>query len=522
MGAELELMLIKRTRDGKLLLPTDYENFRLTESITQTGASAGDALGPGDFSNEPPACMIELKTKPHTLGQLHHITGQMDANKAVLAYKAANLAIPQEELDAMRGRIAAEKSEMVLPDRPLYPGELLLCPFAVLPFAKRDRLLANIISPRGAGASYTDRPRLMMRSFRAIMSPKAVSYPVSNSAVHVTHGTHSRQHAFEMSRLLCGMMPFLFVFTENRPPYQNGSFRRQMKHTGIMARVTMNIRTEFNRVSRGLYPEFVWTAKNADEFVDDMLKTYLDAPMLAYWNNEGKFTPAERGEQLRPAAMQGKGPENVSQFELAMSQFWWCFKYKLHPKEPGAILHELRDFDSGPATVNNVSLLMGMFSLNDGARAQILDTLDRKYGIPLMRDPQAARAVVYRNTRDALHRGDTARHPECGGRHMQTPFGAHGHTMLDFLREDLMPLLERQYKGTASERNLGTIRFIAATGMTDTQLWYDCFASQEEQARALLAMTEDVKAYNDLLHQGKSWAQLHAEGRLPWLERRPG
>jgi hypothetical protein len=84
-----------------------------------------------------------------------------------------------------------------------------------------------------------------------------------------------------------------------------------------------------------------------------------------------------------------------------------------------------------------------------------------------------------------------------------------------------MPMLKRQYAGTPSEKDLDTLEFIARTGMTDTQPWYDCFTSQEEQNRALLAMTEDVTAYNTLLHQNKSWAQLQAEGRMPWLKPKP-
>jgi hypothetical protein len=141
--------------------------------------------------------------------------------------------------------------------------------------------------------------------------------------------------------------------------------------------------------------------------------------------------------------------------------------------------------------------------------------------MPLMSDPGKARAVVYRNTAAALHRGDTDYHPQSNGRHMLTPFGANGHTMQDFLRGDLLPMLEEQYRGTPSEKHLDTIKFIAATGMTDTQLWYDCFKSPEEQTKALLAMTEDFRDYNDLLNQGKSWAQLHAEGRMKWLKPRP-
>jgi len=516
VGAELELMLMKRTRDGALLVVSDYENKRLSEHLATPGPDG--QLSAANFSNEPPASMVELKTAPYTLAELFNVNAEMATAKATLIRKAASLEIPAEELEQAGQAINASGSELTLPDRPLYQGELLVCPFAILPFASAAQMMDNIISARGEGDNYSDRPRKLMRSFTQAMNREAAVYPVTNTAVHVTHTATDMQHAFEMSRLQSAMMPFLFVLTENRPPYQRGSENRTTVHSGVMARLSLNSRTAFNKSQRGLIPDILWNARNAEDFARQISKTVLSTPMLAYWDHNGKFTPAPLDTPITPLKMNGLGPSDISQFELAMSQFWWSFKYKFHPKEKGALLHELRDFDSGPATVAHISLVMGMLALDEARRKQMTSLLEDKYGIPLMSDPKRARAVIMRNIRGALHRGSEKHNPGCGGRFMNTPFGTNGHTMQHFLQNDLMPMAEAFYQDKPEQAQLESLRYVAATGMTDAQLWYDSFESPEAQTEALLAMTADPAHYNQLLGEGKSWAHLHAEGKLPYLK----
>lgn len=521
LGAELELMLVKRTRTGALLTASDYENQRLTDNIIirDPRDEKGDSLGRSDFSNEPPASMIELKTAPHSLKQIHNVPNQMDAIKAVLTHKLEQLEITADELAEAAGTIAAANSPMTLPDRPLYRGELLLCPFAVVPFATPGEMMANIISARrGPDGVPSDRPRLLMQSFSRVMDGRAVPYPVTNSAVHATHGVKDPRHAFEMSRLLAAMMPFLFVLTENRPPYQSGSEQRQNVHTGILMRSALNLRTPFNAARRGLYPAALWQAKDAGDFIRRMADTVLKAPMLAFWDHEGRYVPAPCESPPSPQDMKGLGPENISQFELAMSQFWWCFKYKFQPGEKGALLHELRDFDSGPATVANISLIMGMPALDDAVRRDLVGRLESKYGIPLMSNPGAARRVIGKNLHAALHRGDARQNPGAGGRFLLTPFGSRGHTMLDFLKQDLLPMLEEFYRGTRMANRIPALRFMAESVTTDAQFWNDCFSSPQAQTKGILDLTEDPENYHHLHNEGKSWPQLHAEGKLPFLK----
>jgi hypothetical protein len=97
---------------------------------------------------------------------------------------------------------------------------------------------------------------------------------------------------------------------------------------------------------------------------------------------------------------------------------------------------------------------------------------------------------------------------------MQIPFGARGHTMLDFLRTDLLPMLEQQYKGTAAAAKLHNLRFVAQTGLTNTQMWYDRFTSADHMKKALHDITAPGGGYNRLASQGKSWAQHADDGAL--------
>jgi hypothetical protein len=520
MGAELEMMFMTRSADG-FRLPSDYENFRLTKSITTVDTDK-ESSRTIHWSEEPGAHMGETISSPYEHSELHFINDQIAANRAAIARKALELEITQEELDEERNLVKAQKSDLVLPEGPLLKGQLLISPFSVVPFATPRECMANIISPRGQGRHYSDRPRRLMESFKLVMSPVASAYPVTNVCVHTTHGVRDRRQGFEMSRLQAGLMSYFYVITENRPPYQKGSEKPTLINTAIEYRRALNIKTKFNKAQRGMFPEFLFKAKNENQFFDMLIKTVLNTPMISYFDHEGRFTPIAPGEVITPANMKDKGPECVSQFSQAMSQFWWGFKYKMPAGEaPSGLFHELRDFDCSPETVTNVTLIMGMLSQDDDERAAMIKLLDKKYGIPLMSDPIKAKVVIDKNIAGAYHRGDLSYHSDSEGRHMNVPFGSKGHTMLDFHR-DLLHMLERHYRGTAAEERLGDMRFKAQTGMTNTQLWYDCFDSAHAQNSAMLELTEDPRAYYALYNQSKSWAQLHDEGHLPFLKPKLG
>lgn len=477
-GAELEVMLFAQAGNG-FRLANDKENLALIEEMKiyqQTNRF--------DFSNEPGAHMIEVKTDPYVLKSIENI--------------------PREILTAQASVLRATQAVGILQS-----------PFASVPFASEAECIANIISPR-KDDEYSVRPRLLMDGIRDIMNKSASAYPVTNTAVHWTHGVRSKRHAFEMSRMQAALLPFLLVLTENRTPYQNNSKERVRLHTGIDYRRSLAFTNGVDSI-RGLIPEFTFSARDEDEFIENLIDTVLHSPMISYFDNDGNFSIPPKNKTLTPMDMQGLGKEDVAQFEQAMSGFWWSFKYKLG-KEPGApFLHELRDFDSGPEVIANISLIGGMLALNDGARAEMFNRLEGKYGIPIMSDPLEARKVIRENMSGAHHRGDKKYHTT--DRHMEVPFGSKGHTMLDFLRSDLLPMLEEQYKGTPAAADLQDLRFKASTGMTNTQLWYDSFKSMKEQICAVRKMVGNEN-YNMWANQSKSWAQHYDEGNLPFLKPR--
>lgn len=82
-------------------------------------------------------------------------------------------------------------------------------------------------------------------------------------------------------------------------------------------------------------------------------------------------------------------------------------------------------------------------------------------------------------------------------------------------------MLEAQYKAPRFDEQLENLQFISQTGMTNTQLWYDSFTSMSDQTRKIQTMTADRDHYNALISAPKSWAQHHAEGQLPFLDKKP-
>lgn len=515
-GAELEIFLMRRADQGFKRV-SDYENFKLFESLRSRGQSGTEH--PTPVSQEPEASQIETQSRPHILEDIHFVSQEIAAHRATILRHAAALTVDAAEIENLAQQLHAQKSLLRPPALPLLRGDLVASPFAVLPYGPGREALSNVISPRGHGQDYSDRPRIMSKAFNLAMGQEAQKYPVSNTAVHFTHGVRDLRHGFEMSRLQAALLPFFFVQTENRPPYGGDNDNRIRHHTGLRAHMALNMSHGATRQQRGLLPDFLFAARDEHDFIARMVDTTLNTPMLAYYDHAGDFRPAPAHERITPAAMRGHGPEDLAQFELALSTFWWSFKYKLPPN--GGLFHELRDFDSGPEVVTNITLIAGMLALNDAARADMINRLERKYDIPVMSDPETAQKIIRKNLYGAYHRGDTRVHSDSDGRHMLVPFGATGRTMLDFLRSDLLPMLERQYRGTPAEQQLGNLRFVAQNGMTNAQLWHDAFDSAATQRAGIRAMTADLPAYNRLYAQNKSWAQHHDEGKLPALRLRP-
>jgi hypothetical protein len=513
-GAELEIFLMRRARDGFARV-SDYENFKLFEAIKRGDNDPESDVPSTPISHEPEASQIETLSRPHRLSEIHFVADEIAAHSATILRCARDITVSDTEIEHLENLITANASELRPPSEPLYKGNLVASPFAVMPFGPAEDALRNVISPRGHGEDYSDRPRLMVQSFSRAMSREATLYPVSNVAVHFTHGAHSLRHAFEMSRVQAALLPFFFILTENRPPYMHDRPERVMHHTGLRARLALNTLTHENHQRRGLLPDFLFAARDENDFVARLIDRVMNAPMLAYYNHAGRFTPVAPGEKLSPMAMQGKGPQNVAQFELAMSEFWWSFKYKLPRGNRAGLFHELRDFDSGPEVVNNIALIGGMLSLNDAARADMIRRLERRYGIPVMSDPETARKVIRHNMRGVYHRGNPAIHTDAGTEHMQIPFGARGHTMLDFLRTDLLPMLEQQYKGSAAASRLQNLRFVAQAGLTNTQMWHNTITGPDQMRRALHELTAPGAGYNRLVGQCKSWAEHYDDGNLP-------
>lgn len=435
LGAELEVMLGVHTKNGARLL-ADHENYLLKEAV---GRDYKGAIG--RITNEPGAHMMEVVSSAQTVGNAHHIPNEIAALVSNLAESGASLSVSQEDIDAEK----AKEHHFRVADNALGRGELFISPFTVAAFARADECRANLITPRSKPGSkdYSDRPRLMMKSFSQWLDPVAVPYPVTNVCVHLTHGVRDEIHAFEMSRLQAAMMPFLFVLAENRPPYQNGSTARTDIHTGLQARSALNLKTEFNQAQRGMAPDFLFEAKDHEEFIHRFIDYVCAQPMMAYWDHDGNFNASDPSDPVTPTNMHGKGPETVDQFILAASGFWWNFKYKFRAGEgPSGILHELRDFDTSPDSVKNMSLMMGMLAMDNDIRADFISRLENKYGIPIMSDPMAAKTIIDQNTKSALRRGNSGQE-----RFLLTPFGNNGHTMLELLRNDLMPLIERFMTG---------------------------------------------------------------------------
>ncbi len=482
-GTELEVLMTSwnpATNSFELLTPGQHAV--LVDHLKAHHNGTAEHQAHLSHSNEPGAHMLEIKNdKPLNINATHESVSDISRQIRVLA------------------RAMAESN----------PGVILL-PFAVTAFSTNEATRLNLIRQPNDPRHYDNRPHIFMKAFGQ-HAPNEYSqyYPVTNTAVHITQSPQSQRQAFEMAKLQTALMPFLHVVFENRPPYQNASNERMAIHTGMAIRKAM--------LERGLVREFVYKAQNEQQLVDGIISDTLNSDMLTYINHNDDFTPTPKGTDIRPNNMGGLGPETISQFEIAMSGKWGPLKFKLADEKHGLLL-ELRDYDSAPDTVKNVTLLMNMLIGDEKRRAQLFDTLDKDYGIPVLRDPAKAKQVIKRNLDAALHRGDTDYLKEHFGkasrRMLDTPFGNKGRTMHDLLRDTLLPMMKDHYAEKPESAMLDTWEFIAATGLTNAQFWYDRLPSMQEQIRFVREITEDIERYHSAFASGKSFAQLDAEGRL--------
>lgn len=468
-GGEQEVFLL----DSSGILIEDARHQALRSKAESVGVSV---------KPEPGAFQGEVNTRACSIADLHAVASDVQNQIATVIDTGAEMGI-------------------------------ILSPFSIVPMARPSECRSKLIIPDPNDPThYSHRPTVMLKAFMTHMGEEAANYPVVNICNHFTHGISDRRHFLEMARLNQALAAADFLLTENRTRFQRGSDKRINIHTGIFDRAMLNVRTPHNHgVRRGLSPDFLF-ASNQDEFFERYVDMILHARMVAFYDHNDAFKPAPPGKFITAQRMQGLGPETMSQFEMSMSQFWWRFKFK--NTESGMLL-EHRDFDASPGSAAYTALVWGMLGLDDEARRSMIKRLDEKYGIPIMRQPDKAEQIIRRNMVAALHRGDPARHGT--DRHLLSPFGSRNHTVLDFLRQDLLPMLEDYYQNRPEAAMLDNLRLMADAGYNEAQLWHDNLLTQDHMSGFMREMAQSPATMREAFATGTSWTSMAAGGDLPGI-----
>lgn len=466
-GGENEIFIMHA---GTFALPSDATHRALTNPFRDGNSGVS-------YSDEPGGHMLEVKNDtPYLLEDLRQAPQDIRRQLSILA-------AAMEERGLRRS------------------------PFSCTAFSTPEACLDNVIGPRGHGDDYSDRPRTVQAAFKIHLAPEAISYPVTNDCIHWTTIARDEQDLLVKARLQAAMTPFFFIYTENRPPYQNDSAERVQEHTGLRARMNLGV--------RGMYPDFLFAAQNGADFTARTIQRILETPMMSYFDARAgerpvlKATP--RGQLLYPTAMQGLGREDISQFLHGTSQFW--YNYKIKPVQEGTLL-ERRDFDEAPEVFQDVMLICAMIDHDDAARDALIEALETEYGIPLFSDPEHADGVIRANLDAAVRRGSSGLNGS--SRFVHSPFGAvdRQKTVHDFLNNTLLPMMEEFHRRPESGMSdlLGSWRYKAEYGMTNAQYWNNEFNSMAEQRGAIRELTEE-RDYHARFSRGESWPQQLEERR---------
>lgn len=465
-GLEEEIF-IHASKQG-LPLAGHEQNVELERDLL----TAHPRLDADGVSLEPGAHMIETKTDAFPAALQNCIVDQIELRRSVILYDC--------------GR-----------------KNLVRSPYSSLPHVSPQQAMDNLVQRVDENPERGDRQITLMDVFRRRVQP-AAHYPVYSVGEQYTHGVSDPDELLQTKRVLYALAPLIYNLFDNSPPFINGE--RQTVHPVI------DLRLRLGRA--GLIDAAAFHAADGEDYVERKILETMDKPLYVTHDETGRYVPVPDGKQVtfRELYEQGQGTKLL--YLIAQLQGWPFLKDKLfHNEKDGfyAIGNEIRDLGNGPAAPCMAASLFTPIVFDREFREGLINLLETKYGFTLVSDPATAYDIVRANLH-ATHLRVPAegKDPKV---FLNAPFGDRGHSQLEFLNEDLIPMLTEKLRMTTLSSALEPLAFIARTGLTDTQFYHDTQPALQDT----LDFMDPAKGYDHNVFQGarKPMAQLYAEGRLP-------
>ncbi len=261
-GLEVELAFF----DARTMVPM---------TVAQNGVlkTTANALLGGDFiRNEPTADMLEVGSIAETPDHLRRILDDSNSKITILTREAAKIGLKRAY-------------------------------FQHLPDQTASQLLQHLIAiPRYQ--AFFGPPRADMIDIAAYFSV------CKSNQVSVSYT--DTDHLLNNIRILYALAPFLFLLTDNNPPFNEG--QPFTGHAGMHHRSALK--------ERGGVPPYVYTAQTGEAYIRDHIAHVMDNPLFVYYNEAGDLVRLPSGTWTSFNALRAKGLNTATNYFFAQSILW--------------------------------------------------------------------------------------------------------------------------------------------------------------------------------------------------------
>jgi len=410
-GIEVELAYFDPTTPD--LTPMTIPQNKVVKNATNTECC-------GDFArNEPTSEMLEIGSDPGKPEELKAIIDDTNSKIACLSQKAADIGLKRSY-------------------------------FQDLPNQSATQLLQNVVP--------VERYQAFFAPPRDDMTDIAAYFSVCKSN-QVSVSYREPEHMLANVRRLYALAPVIFMLTDNGSGFDEG--KAFSGHAGMKHRAAL--------LTRGGCPDYVFTAKTGDEYIQSHINAVMNNPLFVYYDNEGKLIRLPTGSWESFESLKAKGLNTATNYYFSESILWPDVKIAaLKNANDEVVNHRYEARMIGVGIHQHISALLIVAGLAyNPIFAEKTDRLLAEFGFD-WNNPQA--------TKTNLENAYTAAR-EHGGKFLDIPFG--NAQMIDFTNK-FADLIEESYLGTDLENETLPITSIARTGCTDAKINRHLFGTLEQ------------------------------------------
>ncbi len=400
--------------------------------------SAADVLPEQDWvHNEPTSELLEVASIADSFENIKNVLDDTNKKIKILNDKASGLGLKRSYFQELPDKTAAD-------------------------------LLSRIVD--------VERYHIMYAPYRADMK-KCVEYFAVCKSNQISISPKTPDHMLENVRRLYCLAPFLFLLTDNSVGFSEG--KKFDNHIG------MSLRHDGLLEGRGGVPEYVFTAKNGEEFIASHINHVMNNPLFMYYDLEGNLIGVPSGDwSVTFNSLKERGLNIASNYYLAQSTMWPDVKIAALKNSDGDVTghrYEARMFGVGIHQHQTALIITAALAFHSNF-AKIIDDLLMRYGFDDA-DLQSSYKLLMESYSAARNHG---------GKFFDIKYG--NGIMAEFARE-FADIIEDIADDINMVDEMQPLLTICRTGCTDGKVNRSLFTSLDDVVK--FQRTYDDRIFND-------------------------